>query len=238
MLHDATRRYLIDRADELTGNHRERSIGAPGALARHRLVVDLLHQVERLDPDDLPDPGTLTGLLLEAAGVPGPAAVLEERERYRSAVLAGPDPRTVPPGYRRLLSADEASAWRATLRSRWGVENDLWHPMLAIPEPPEVLILTDTAMTRPDGVEAVRRAVRATGWQRVAELREDGTGHLLDVDLFTPHYNGAEGLWCDAGLDWIAYASHEGTVAFGGILATAVPANWPDVERWRWHGWQ
>jgi hypothetical protein len=38
-------------------------------------------------------------------------------------------------------------------------------------------------------------------------------------------------------LGWIAYASHEGTVAFGGLLASALSATWRNLEEWRWSGW-
>jgi hypothetical protein len=43
--------------------------------------------------------------------------------------------------------------------------------------------------------------------------------------LFSPQYTGAEGLWADARHDWVAYASHESTVAFGGALADALARN-------------
>jgi hypothetical protein len=70
----------------------------------------------------------------------------------------------------------------------------------------------------------------------VVELREYGAHYLLDVDLFAPRYTGAEGVWTDETLDWLAYASHEGTVAFGGTLALALPRIWP-LDEWRWTGW-
>ncbi|MBE1498164.1 hypothetical protein H4696_005264 [Amycolatopsis lexingtonensis] len=57
---------------------------------------------------------------------------------------------------------------------------------------------------------------------------------LIDVDLVAPRYTGAEGVWSDDPLTWVAYASHEGTVAFGGRLAAALPTLWPDLDRWRW----
>lgn len=256
MLHDATRRYLIDRFDALTQQYAERAYGltnpeAKGICSRYNLVADVLEQVERLDPDDLPDVDVLAGILLNAAEVEQPSdspagadvevqAVLDERERYRAMVRSLPsrsDAHTASPGYRRVLNADESSAWRTWLRRRWGVENGIWHPMLAGSVPPGVLILTDAAVMCTDGVGAVRRVLREMGRQRVVELREYGADHLLDVEMFCPQYTGAEGLWADACRDWIAYASHEGTVAFGGTLAEALTTTWPDLDRWRWRGW-
>jgi hypothetical protein len=255
-LHCATRRYLIDRFDALGRLYAERGYGVTNPEAkriypRYNLVADILERVERLDPDDLPDTESLAETLLKAAEVEQPSdslagddievqAVLDERERYRSAVRtlpSRPDFQTAPLGYRRVLTADESSAWRITMQRRWGVENGVWHPMLASPVPPGVLVLTDAAVMRTDGVEVVRRVVRELGCQRVVELREYGVDYLLDVEMFSPQYTGAEGLWTGLRDDWIAYASHEGTVAFGGSLADAIATNWPDLERWRWRGW-
>jgi hypothetical protein len=59
-----------------------------------------------------------------------------------------------------------------------------------------------------------------------------------DVDIFVPRYTGPEGFWSDEYHDWIAYASHEGTVAFGGALSAGLVPAWPEVDSWRWPGWQ
>lgn len=256
ILHGATRQYLMDRFDALSQQYAQRIHGVSNPEAkriycRYNLVADILEQVERLDPDDLPEADALTGILLKAAEVSQPSdstagadievqAVLDERELYRSAVRTLPSraaTETAPPGYRRVLTADESSAWRIWLQRRWEVEGGTWHPMLPDPVPPGVLVLTDAAVMRTDGVEVIRRVLHEMGRQRVIELREYGADYLLDIEMFSPQYTGAEGLWTDPRRDWIAYASHEGTVAFGGILADALTTNWPDLHRWRWHGW-
>jgi hypothetical protein len=54
------------------------------------------------------------------------------------------------------------------------------------------------------------------------------------VLLFTPRYNGAEGYWTSADLDWIIYASHEASVTLGGWLVGRVKALWPS---WDAHVW-
>lgn len=62
----------------------------------------------------------------------------------------------------------------------------------------------------------------------------DHYDELVDQYAALPHQGR-----CAAGgrrwpLTWVAYASHEGTVAFGGQLAAALPTLWPDLDRWRW----
>lgn len=76
------------------------------------------------------------------------------------------------------------------------------------------------------------------GLRRVVEIREHGEpGSLLDLDAFQPTYTGAEGIWTDETLDWIAYASHESSVAFGGTLAERLRTSWTDLAEWDWVPW-
>jgi hypothetical protein len=84
------------------------------------------------------------------------------------------------------------------------------------------------------GVAHVHAGLRQVGAGRVTELREYGADYLVDVEMFAPQYTGAEGVWSDDTLTWIAFASHEGTVAFGGQLATALQAGWAGLDQWRW----
>ncbi len=79
-------------------------------------------------------------------------------------------------------------------------------------------------MWEEQAVTHVRAALRMMGAGRVTELREFGEDYVIDVDLVAPRYTGAEGVWSDDTLTWIACASHEGTVAFGGRLAATLIA--------------
>lgn len=98
-------------------------------------------------------------------------------------------------------------------------------------------MLREEAMWDGPGVDAVRAALRELGRHRVVELREDGSGYLLDAHAVAPRYTLDEGIWTDEHLDWLAYASHEGTIAFGGVLAEALPRFWPHLTDQRWNGW-
>jgi hypothetical protein len=87
------------------------------------------------------------------------------------------------------------------------------------------------------GAGLVRQALINRGGHRVTELREYGVDYLLDIELFAPRYTGAEGVWSDHTLHWIAFASHHGTVAFGGTLMGGLRAIWRDIDSFRWSGW-
>ncbi|MBE1491488.1 hypothetical protein [Plantactinospora soyae] len=264
----AARRYLMERYDELTRRYAATPVQGPAEdgyryrseagriVPRYHVVAAILAQVERLDPDCLPEPSDLVDVLAEAgdtAGSPSTRSaseaaevaaevevVAEERRLFRSAlqgwVTAG-DLRVEPLPYRRRLTPAESTERQERLRRRWGLVDRSWHPMLADPTPPDVLVLADASMWDERGLAEARAALRRLGGGRVTELSEDGADVLVDVETFAPRYAGAEGVWSDDTLSWIAYASHEGTVAFGGHLAAALEVGWADVDRWRWSAW-
>jgi hypothetical protein len=254
-LHQMARRYLRRRHDELTaaygklpkagqasgGYHyssRERRV-----YPRYHVVAAILEQIERLDPDRLPELPELTQALLAAAwqaqsifpeGLAGVEATVTHDERTRIADnvrgwIEQPSDITnlhePPLGYRRVLAEAESVDWRERLEQRWGVTELRWHPMLGGPVPHGVVILPESLMWDDKVVARLHRTLRSLGARRVVELREFrdfGGDCLLDLPLFAPRYNGAEGMWTDESLDWLAYASHEGTVAFGGTLAERI----------------
>lgn len=260
-LHSAARRYLTDRYGELTEKYAtlpnqgrtndgfSYSLDAKRLHPRYNVVEAMLEEVERLDPDHLPDVQPLAAALLRAAeaarspfteppmGQVEAAAIDAERRRFGSAVqtwLSSTELAVEPLGYRRVLRQDESADWRQRLASRWGLRTLSWHPMLADPVPDEVLVLREESMWDGPGVDMVRQVLH--GRRRVVELREYGADYLLDVGLLAPRYTGAEGMWTDETLDWLAFASHEGTIAFGGTLAEALPGVWPRLGEWRWNG--
>jgi hypothetical protein len=260
-LHVAARRYLIQRYDELAGryaalpNHGRTEDGdhyRPEAwqiFPRYNVVAAILEHVERLDPDRLPDLSGLVDALTDAADIaesvftrPVPSAVAgqvmaDERERFGIVVrdlVAQGGLRVEPLPYRRVLTEAESTAREEPLRQRWGLVGRSWYPMLADPTPPDVLVLAEASMWDEQGILHLRAALREFGGGRVTELREYGADYLLDVELFAPRYTGAEGVWSDDTLAWIAFASHEGSVAFGGELAAALESRWSGVGRWRW----
>ena len=261
MLHVAARRYLMERYDELADRYAalpdqgrsEDGFGyRPEAwriFPRYNVVAAILARVEWLDPDRLPELPSLLDQLVEAAATAQSlftepesnevaAAVMAEERRLFSSTVRGwaarDDLQVRPLPYRRVLTSAESVTRQEQLHQRWGLVDRSWHPMIAGPTPPDVLVLTEASMWDEQAVTHVRAALRTAGVGRVTELREYGEDYLIDVDLVAPRYTGAEGVWSDDTLTWIAYASHEGTVAFGGHLATTLTTTWPDLDQWRW----
>ena len=83
----------------------------------------------------------------------------------------------------------------------------------------------------------LRDALSELGVSRLWELREldTDTNKELDLAALEPLYTGAEGYWTDATLDWLVYASHEGSVTVAGErLLPALQRRWPE---WTQHGY-
>jgi hypothetical protein len=216
---------------------------------RYNVVAAILVQVERLDPDRLPELPGLVEALTEAADTARspfaqPAsndveaeAMAEERRLFRSALqgwVTRGDVRVEPLAYRRVLTLAESTQRQEQLQQRWGLAGRSWYPMLADPIPPDVLVLAEASTWDEQGIAHVRAALRELGGGRVTELREYGADYLIDVEAVEPRYTGAEGVWSDDTLSWIAFASHSGTVAFGGRIAAALKATWVTLDQWRW----
>ncbi|GHJ47120.1 hypothetical protein Cs7R123_44620 [Catellatospora sp. TT07R-123] len=259
-LHDTARRYLMVRYAELA----DRYAGLPGQgraadgfhytdearsiYPRYNVVDAILIEIERLDGDDLPDASTLVKALSRAGSEAGSVftqpddevearAIAQERARFLQQVqqwATMPELPADPVGYRRVMTTAESMYWRERLQERFGVVRLAWHPMISAEIPSDVVILRGDAMWEEPNIDAVRAVLGRLGVRRVVELREHGPEYEVEVGLMTPRYTGAEGVWCDDSLSWIAYASHEATVAFGGTLAQGLASGWPQAQAWRW----
>lgn len=263
-LHTMARRYLMSRNGKLHAEHAA-VVRASGRAAsghtdeekriypRYHVVDAMLSEVERLDPGDLPPLDRLAAELATAAttaqsiftanlGAIEAEVTGAERDLFRRSIkswLTAKDLAVEPLPYRRVFGDEEAQAWRRRLEQRWGFERNgtAWHPIIGdVPE--DVIALHADAIWDGRGIELVREALAGMGLRRVVEIREHGDpGSLLDLEAFTPTCTGAEGTWTDETLDWIAYASHESSVAFGGTLAERLRTSWTDLADWDWVPW-
>ncbi|GGN04500.1 hypothetical protein GCM10011609_49740 [Lentzea pudingi] len=261
-LHTMARRYLMSRNEKLHAEYAELPndgrflLGytkeAKQIYPRYNVVDAMLSEVERLDPDDLPSPDVVADALSTAAATAQSAfttrlsrtekkATAEERELFGEAIQVwsnDEDLAVEPLPYWRVLRDEEAEGWHHRLAERWDAQGTTWHPMIGGDVPAGVLVVSAAAVTEGPGTEKVRDALRDMGVHRVVELREHGDpGSLIGLDAFEPTYTGAEGIWTDETLDWVAYASHESSVAFGGTLAERLRTSWPDHADWGWAPW-
>jgi hypothetical protein len=261
LLHTAARRYCLERYSywferysEIVRTRGDRQEGGYTAEAlrtfpRYNILNAIRIEIERIDPDQLCDAGDTKALLVLAGemaeddftrrpiGGIDSKTMAEEREAY-CAHITGLTPAVLnaigPLPYRRVLASGESqSAW-SHLQKRWQIPEGLWHS--SADKPSGILIFNSGPFEDAVIVEEIRSALTVRGIERVLELREYGPEYEEDLKLFEPCYNGAEGYWSSEDLDWIIYASHEGTVAIGGWLLGDVKAMWPSWTSHLWTG--
>jgi len=261
-LHTAARRYCLeryaywrDRYSEITrdggGRQPDGYHYTPEALStfpRYNVLNAIRVEVERMDPTEFTDLEKTRSLLVmagataddeftrEPIGEIDARVMVEERASF-SRHVAGLELSHLhaiePLPYRRVLTVEEAKSTWSRLRARWEIGDGLWHPLTDC-KLPDVIAFDANAFDEAVALEQLRTTLTELGIQRVWELREYGPEYEEDVSLFTPRYNGAEGYWTSADLDWIIYASHEASVTVGGWLVGQVKALWPS---WDAHVW-
>ena len=261
-LHTAARRYCLEQhaywCDRYSDIVRKRGDRQPdgyhytpealGTFPRYNMLNAIRIELERMDATTCADLETTRSLLVvagqtandeftrEPLGEIDARAMAEERAgfcRYVGSLQLSDLNAVEPLPHRRVLRAEEAKSIWSQLRSRWQITNGNWYP-LAECSLPDVIAVSARAFDEAFTEERLRTILAERGIQRVWELREYGPEYEEDVSLFTPRYNGAEGYWSSADLDWIIYASHEASVTIGGWLLGKIKPLWP---AWDAHLW-
>jgi hypothetical protein len=207
--------------------------------------------IERLEPSSFADVEVARSAVAEAARAAsddftsssiGPIdaeAMRDERRDFlqflgslRHADLAHVEP--LP--YRRVLDAKESERVWAALRSAWDISPGYWYP-LCDTERADVEAYDADAFATHVPTEVLCEKLRRQGVGRIWELKEWGPEFEEALELFQPVYDGAEGYWCSQELDWIVYASHEGSITVGGALVATVRDVWPQCTEHLWRAW-
>ncbi|MBW3543251.1 MAG: hypothetical protein KY476_23600 [Planctomycetes bacterium] len=263
-VHTAARRYCLEqyslwagRYAEIVRRGRDRERDGyhytPEALAmfpRYNVLNAIRVELERIDPAELRDFEAAKERVARAGetandeftrepiGAIDQWATAEERAAFCGYVrgLSPADLGAVEPlPFRRVLAAEESEAVWARLRERWQIPAGYWYP-LADCSVPGVAAFDSAAFSEGAPSRRLQGILEQRGVGRMWELREYGPEYEQEVSLFDPHYNGAEGYWSSAALDWIVYASHESSVTVGGWLLEEVKAVWPAWQAHLWPG--
>ncbi|MFB3429826.1 MAG: hypothetical protein ACFHWZ_15910 [Phycisphaerales bacterium] len=260
-LHTAARRYCDQQYRYWTEQYYElmRSGGdragpnyTPAALdifPRYNVLSAIRVEIERFDPDELHGFDETLELMHLAVGTatdeftrrPINSIAADAMQAERDSLCTYLDSltheklRTVEPlPYRRVLREDETkSAW-GRLAARWYIEPGYWYP-LAESSIPSLLVFNACSFQESVGDGLIQQLLRDHSVSRIWEFREFGPGYLMDPDLLSPHYNGAEGYWSSEQMDWIIYASHESSVTVGGWVIEEIKRKWPE---WKEHLWK
>jgi len=245
------RRYeeLLSRQPRREGDY---SPEAYDAFPRYLILKAILQFVEALTPASASSATSLVEAMAAAAQsaegnlTPKPrnaiarAAIADERAKfieYIRFLTAEQIDSAVPLPYRRTLSKEEAGRLWRNLQVKWGADGEYWHPLKSVELPPGMLAFHTDYF---DGAKErlLREFLMRRGITRMWELREGGDlEYELELALFEPRYNGAEGYWIAGGLDWLVYASHESSVTLAGEwLVAGFKEVTPDCEQYLYSG--
>lgn len=204
---------------------------------RYNILQAILNAIETLDPERLPEIGTLANVLISLGfNATDPLigghdsaiannAEVEERTKFsrlitRACTEGVPQQETL--FYRRVLSESEVTDLWTKTSNKWGITTDGWYPLTQKPRHLSLDAYSLDAVDEPRLQTALRLFMMGLDNKRIFELREFGPNYLRDADADDFYYNGAEGYWVPATSDWIVYCSHEATITLGGSIASTI----------------
>ena len=258
-LHTAIRRYCMENHFYWSEKYSELNTGGAGrsgytdeqlaTFPRYNLLDAILFEVERYRPEEfktLDEAKRFFCLVASDAesiftkppnGTIEESVMIEERNKLSKFIneLTHNDLKTVEPlFYRRVLSDEESKAIKDKLRQIWEIpEEHYWYP-LSLEKPNNVEAFQDAYFEREIGAEKLQEILSKHEVKKVWEIREDGKDCEMELSVFKPYYNGAEGFWCDDKFDWVIYASHESSITVGGWLLDEIKNVW---SNWEDHIW-
>lgn len=115
----------------------------------------------------------------------------------------------------------------------WDVGDHYWYPLTDCRRNDvisfDVGYIDDEDHTK---IKYLKQVLQVHGSHKVYEFLEDGGRYITTVEDMFPFY-APEGFWCDDRMDWIIYASHEGTFTIGGAwLLKRLKSAWTDWRRY------
>jgi hypothetical protein len=222
MVRDGRNRVGSDYTDE-----------AYGVFPKYNVLSAILHDIETLDFDALPDVNELKELLILCARTASSDftvpiknsihqnAISDERENVAGAIEQVSEAALLtqsPMFYRRVLSSDEVAILRSKIEKKWGAGAYYWYP-LSEKTHPSLVAFNLLDLDEKKLQMRIQEFFAENSIKRIFELREGGREtYEVDAGAYELFYSGLEGYWLTNDNDWIIYCSHEQTMTFGGTI--------------------
>lgn len=231
----------------------EYSDQALATFPRYLVWEAIRDEVERIEPQTFSNLNALrdglvaagwraqTMMTLNPALVSVEATMAEERKQFEDLVRSLPESHldaVEPLPLRRVLGKEELQQLWETVNARWEVNpGHYWWPLREGPQPLDVIAF-HTDWFDGEKVAILRAELISHGVDRIRELREFGEwGCEQGIGRFEPTYNGEEGYWTSAELDWLVYASHESSITLAGEwLVRTFRQRFPECDRFAYAG--
>lgn len=131
------------------------------------------------------------------------------------------------------LDSTKADFLKERIESTWDITQHYWYPLYKCTRS-DVLAFNDDYI---EGIEAKIRDVRhillKLNYDSAYEMNEDRLVWLIDTDSLVPAMgkDNDERFWFSEDMSWIIYASHEGSITFGGEeLLNQIKSKWDDWQ--------
>ena len=142
----------------------------------------------------------------------------DEKRKYREFILSFNESalnNTVVKrlGANRKLSDIESAKIRKKLAEKWGYDR-YWYPLDGKPHTGALFLMDEYVTPFEEEIVDFIQAISLNRFYTIAEGRHDYKHPISEFTLSL--YDGTEKICCNDTFEWVVYASHEGTISFGG----------------------
>lgn len=117
------------------------------------------------------------------------------------------------------------------LLSIWDIEKHYWYPLYDCKRSDVIAFNADYIEDIESKVLDIQNFLLSQNKDRIFEMQEDRTIQMIETTSLDPSYDGhyGERFWFNEDMNWVIYASHEGSITFGGQeLISALKDKWQD----------
>ena len=119
------------------------------------------------------------------------------------------------------------------LKSVWDIEKHYWYPLYDCKRSDVIAFNDDYIEDIESKISDIKNFLWSQNRNQIFEMHEDRTVWVIETNALDPSYDVRylERFWFDEDMNWIIYASHEGSITFGGReLISALKGKWQDWE--------
>jgi len=135
---------------------------------------------------------------------------------------------------KREIPVEVSADVRTRMKSVWDINKYYWYPLSECKRD-DLIAFNSEYIDSDEKLNEIIKLFKEHGENQVFEFLETGQTYEIEISNLYPYYcynkdsTGGEGFWTSDKMDWIIYASHEGTITFGGEwLVKEIKSKWSD----------
>ncbi|WP_127530105.1 hypothetical protein [Paenibacillus kobensis] len=135
-----------------------------------------------------------------------------------------------------IMPEEVSKSLRINMERMWDIRQPYWYPLFDCSRE-DLIAFNSEYIENEERLNDIKTLLKHHGIMQVIEFLETGETFNIQVSNLYPYYcynddfSGGEGFWTSQSMDWIIYASHEGTTTIGGEwLVNKIKSLWTD---WR-----